>query len=527
VGEVIVEHESNMLRSKHRAALTAMAVVAAALYGACEPEEEPQGPGVGSMPGPSTIGDAGSLGGTGGGTTGVPPLGIDGGILTPGTTGGAALGGSAGTGAATGGTVGMGGTTGGMNPMMSHDHCKDGYPADPRDSQITSGQPAEWKAANGDIDLVLPKPVLDWMGELVWEESHDAWHNIRRCSSGLGGGFIGGLFGGGAAGGGAGVDVCSHTELVPADQECENAEDGYQFLVMHRHMMQALRQSFPTHKELFDGFQRFPFQASDVPEQWRSRWKPWSQQILDVANRLEAIEQNLSQFTSEGELGRQIQCGGSGGFSSVHGALHFQWVVGSSPHSLGDQTVNIDNYMFWKLHGWIDNIWERYRAAKGLTPDEPKLKQALYDQCIEMHNLGHLFDSSVTPPGSTDPLPVEKGYFHEQVRPILDKYCVGCHRGSSPEAGMVLGGEVSSASIVSGLVGKPSTYGGQFQRVVASNPDQSWLYLKVTGMSASAGCTGAACRTSVMPPAGQVTLTSAELEVIRKWIADGAPAPTQ
>ena len=92
---------------------------------------------------------------------------------------------------------------------------------------------------------------------------------------------------------------------------------------------------------------------------------------------------------------------------------------------------------------------------------------------------------------------------------------------------MVLGGEVSSASIVSGLVGKPSTYGGQFQRVVAGNPNQSWLYLKVSNMAAGAGCSGSACRTGVMPPAGQVTLTSAELEVIRKWIADGAPAPTQ
>jgi hypothetical protein len=244
---------------------------------------------------------------------------------------------------------------------------------------------------------------------------------------------------------------------------------------------------------------------------------------------LESVEQNLGQFATEGDLGRYIQCGGSGGASSIHGALHFKWVVAESPHSLGDQTVNIDNFMFWKLHGWIDDIWERYRVAKGLSPDEPKLKEALQAQCMEMHNLAHLFEggSGGSPDGGVAPLPTESGYFHEQVRPIFDKYCMGCHRGSSPEAGLALAGQISSASIVSSLVGQRSTYGGQFQRVVAGNPDQSWLYLKVAGTSASAGCTGAACRTGVMPPAGQVTLTSAELEVIRKWIADGAPAPTQ
>jgi hypothetical protein len=531
-----VKQPSIILSRTHRTALAASLVLAASFCAACESSDEGpiQGPGTGMM-WPATTGDAAIGSGLDGG---LPPPGLSGGSVgtaggATGTAGGTALGGT-GMAGTTGGTAGAGGTTGGA--MSSHDHCRDGYPADPRNSQISS-QPDEWKATNGEIDLVLPKLVLDWMAESVWTESHDAWHNIRRCSRGGiagGGGFFagaGGLFGGGggAAGGSTRVDVCSHTELVPEDQECENASDGYQFLVMHRHMMQSLKQAFPAHAELFTGFQRFPRQASDVPPQWQGRWTAWSQQVLDAANRLENIEQNVnaSDLATEGDLGRYIQCGM--GLNSVHGALHFKWVVGSSPHSLGDQTVNIENYMFWKLHGWIDDVWERYRVAKGLKPDEPKLKQALYDQCFEMHELGHLFDSTVSPPtgGGTGPLPPESGYFHEQVRPLLDKYCVGCHRGTSPEAGMVLGGQVSSASIVSGLVGVRTTYGGQFQRVVAGNPNQSWLYLKVTGMAASAGCTDSACRNGVMPPAGQVTLTSAELEVIRKWIADGAPAPTQ
>jgi len=215
----------------------------------------------------------------------------------------------------------------------------------------------------------------------------------------------------------------------------------------------------------------------------------------------------------------------SSGASSIHGAMHFKWVVNESPHSLGKQPVNIDNYMFWKLHGWIDRIWERYRVAQGLTPDEPKLKQALVDQCVGMHQLGLVFDPSIGKQPDA-PLPVEHGYFHETVRPILQRICSGCHSESSPEANMSLGGHISSADIVKGLVGVTSLHGGQFKRVLSGNADQSWLYLKVSGRAATAGCTGAMCNSQVMPPTGQVTLTQPELDAIRQWITMGAPAPS-
>lgn len=300
------------------------------------------------------------------------------------------------------------------------DYCLSAEPPDPRDKML-SGQPEPWLASTGEIDLVLPKPVLDWMDERIWKPSHDAWHNIRRCDHG---GFSGIPL--------SAVDfsICVNRVLIPEDQECENPSDGYQFLVMHRHMIQSLKQAFPEHAQLFEGFPSFPYQATDVPEQWRDRWGTgWAPAILASADTLENIEQNLSQFASEGELGQFIQCGSE--LDGVHGALHFKWVVNESPNSLGKQTVNIGNYMFWKLHGWIDRIWERYRIAKGLTPDEPKLRDELVEQCREMHALGQVIDPSADPPTS-DPLPDEAGFFHESVRPILDRRCSGCHsEGSS------------------------------------------------------------------------------------------------
>jgi hypothetical protein len=415
---------------------------------------------------------------------------------------------AAGAGGGGAGLGGSGGTTGG-----GMDHCVYGFSPDPRDAEL-DGTPAEWVASNGDIDLVMPPQVLEWLGERVWEESHDAWHNVRRC-------------GGGGIGGSA---ICTqHPELVAAHKECADAEDGYQFLVMHRHMMQSLRQAFPNGAALFEGFESYPFEAADVPEQWRSRWgMGWTPEIIQFAQKMEDIENHLGDYATEGDLGKAIQCGGgANGAASIHGALHFKWVVDASPHSLGKQTVNIDNYMFWKLHGWIDNIWERYRVAKGLTPDEPKLLDALQDQCREMHALGLTFDPSIGD-DPTAPLPEEFGYFHEEVRPILEKHkCVTCHSEASPDANMSLGGHISSAEVVENLVNVNTLHGGQFKRVVPGQPNQSWLYLKVAGQAASAGCTGDMCNAQVMPPGGMVTLTTAELDVIKKWITDGAPAPTQ
>jgi hypothetical protein len=446
-----------------------------------------------------------------------------------------------------------------MVPDHPHDECVDPTPAALEDSMITD-MPEIWTSPSGAVELVLPKPVQSWMDERLFKEGHDGWHAVRRC------GFLGGLggggrpttgsraaaagSGGGAAGsgggrtgggrgfgfpgaGGGGIQLspafalCEKPELAPAEQECGGPIDGYEFLVVHRHMINVLRQAFPAHPEMFAGFTEFPFDAQDVPMQWRDRFGTgWSPQIIEVATQLDDIENQLERFPTEGELGQFIQCGGmASGASSVHGAMHFKWAVSGSPYMLGDSTANLGNYMFWKLHGWIDNVWTRYRAAKGLKDDDPQHVAALVDQCREMHEEGAMIGPVRPATGSTQPLPEEAGVFHEQVRPILETTCAGCHSGGSPEAGLVLGGQVSSAAIVGNLVDVQAVRGGQFKRVVARNPMQSWLYLKAAGMAVNAGCTGM-CNNQVMPPTGMVTLTTAELGTIQRWIMDGAAAPT-
>jgi hypothetical protein len=425
-------------------------------------------------------------------------------------------------------------------------NCGAAQPPDPRDALLT-GEPDALAYEDG-VDLVLPEQVRDWMAERRWQPSHDGWHNIRRCTNPM--------FSMPPPPGApplpfeitqpdAVARVCSETALLPAQGECENARDGYEFLVMHRHMIRSLKEAFPRHAELFAGFPRFPFEVEDVPEQWRDRWSMgglfreemgeigWDPTILEVARRLEAIGgTNDGGFATEGELGMFIQCGAiavtpeamPNGQFSIHGALHFKWVVQDSPHSLGKQTANIENYMFWRLHGWIDDVWERYREVKGLTadPDDP-LEAEIASQCWEMHELGHVVDTSCQDMEVS--LPPESGVFHETVRPILEKNCMGCHSECSPSGNVSLGGRISSADIVENLVERPSFSGGQFKLVVPGEPLQSWFYLKLAGLAGTAECKGR-CLTQTMPPFGAtVTLTDAELSAISSWIEAGAAPP--
>jgi hypothetical protein len=81
------------------------------------------------------------------------------------------------------------------------------------------------------------------------------------------------------------------------------------------------------------------------------------------------------------------------------------------------------------------------------------------------------------------------------------------------------------------LVELLSKSSGQFLRVVPGDPDRSWLYLKAAGTAASAGCvesTTASCNTQSMPPssASSARPTEEQLNALRQWILDGAPAPT-
>src|SRR5262249_33235352 len=148
--------------------------------------------------------------------------------------------------------------------------------------------------------------------------------------------------------------------------------------------------------------------------------------------------------------------------------------VFGSPANLIEQAVDVKNYAFWKLHGWIDNVWDRYRKAKGLKDDDDAdYQQLMLDQCNEMWALeprNRGMTTGTTDPGSGTTEP-ETGEFATNVRPFLDRTCAGCHGPIAPTAGMTLGGSgVASKDVIAGLVGVKSS-NGEYDLIAPGEPD--------------------------------------------------------
>jgi hypothetical protein len=435
---------------------------------------------------------------------------------------GGAVGGSSPGGGAPGTVSGAGGAAGSAGAGHKRDHCIDGYEPHPADDMMKAGYAVYVK--NNQADTTVQPEVIQWMTQNVWQEAHFQWHNIRRCNPPPGG------FGKSEVRGG--LDICKYTELVPEDQENEGPGDGLQFLAMHRHMIQSLKQLFPKHTEQFEGWEHFPQSKTDLPAEWQGEWTAFTGVAAQNMAKADDPATNISMWPTEGDFGQWIQS-----TSTIHGALHFKWVRSQNgDHGLGNQYTNIDNYLFWKMHGWIDKVWDRYRAAKGKKPTDQDIKDAVLKQCREMDTYAVLIkpDLKPNPDACTTPAPQQTGVFATTIRKIFENdrnKCTGCHGASGGMANLSLGGDpcIKSSDIVAKLVNQPSVNGGQFKLVVPNKPEESWLYLKVTNKAATAGCTPTAtaqCNTGSMPQGSPtITFTPEEQEALRQWIADGAVAP--
>jgi hypothetical protein len=82
-----------------------------------------------------------------------------------------------------------------------------------------------------------------------------------------------------------------------------------------------------------------------------------------------------------------------------------------------------------------------------------------------------------------------------------------CHAGGTPAAGLNL----DTANSYTMLVGVPSSQDAGVMRVLAGNPDNSYLVQKLEGTASGGG---------IMPPSG--ALDQATIDTIRQWISDGA-----
>jgi len=128
---------------------------------------------------------------------------------------------------------------------------------------------------------------------------------------------------------------------------------------------------------------------------------------------------------------------------------------------------------------------------------------------------GQGLDSNGQPigPGSAPDKPLTAEFQSIQDN-IFTPKCVRCHSGGGAPEGLQLDAAHSYAL----LVGVPSAEVPALQRVKASDPDSSYLVQKLEGSSGILG---------ERMPRGGPYLPQATIDVIREWIANGAPAPSE
>ena len=107
-------------------------------------------------------------------------------------------------------------------------------------------------------------------------------------------------------------------------------------------------------------------------------------------------------------------------------------------------------------------------------------------------------------------LSAEPVSFSGEVTPVLMKNCGYCHMREERYGYLVVEPDTLWAS----LVGVPAASVPSVKRVEPGEPDQSYLWLKLTGRHLEVGGIGWSMPFFPLPPA--------ELETVRLWIEQGA-----
>lgn len=215
----------------------------------------------------------------------------------------------------------------------------------------------------------VPVYFQQWMQQQNWQRAYILWQQSRQCQSGL-------------------FDaVClSKTALLQEQQKCEGKIDGYQFLVMHRYLLQTIKTLWPELITEFSTWKKFPRQE-DYPEEIQSQIHAWPDAVRRAAEAVDTIskanvQQVQERWPTEGEFGQWLQCGSNNGLSP--NALYPALITNGTGVIRDEEKLNL--YLFWQIHSWIDRAWEKYRRATGKFPDEPQLQAALIQQCRVLNN---------------------------------------------------------------------------------------------------------------------------------------------
>jgi hypothetical protein len=236
----------------------------------------------------------------------------------------------------------------------------------------------------GSIDRPLPEEIIQFERSLSWGCVHREWHEARQWD------FI-------RAGNNPSIyaDRIAYVEKTNwkrAEIQEGAPGSGFEFLAMHRAMVGTLADRFPEHAHLFSGWTSIPTESTAddplVPNVAAFR--------ETMKSAIARIESDLAGFPTEDELGNYLQtqhrptpqdplARSTDPTTGLHTYIHVRFDDPRSAIRMQRFSRNIESVTFFRLHGWIDRVWTKWRALKGLNDaTDPAYAHQMHHACMHM-----------------------------------------------------------------------------------------------------------------------------------------------
>jgi hypothetical protein len=213
----------------------------------------------------------------------------------------------------------------------------------------------------------MPSTIVGFEDRHNWGDHHLEWHMERRWDS--------------VASNPQDLEWAQNKGWKKAQRQEGDKGNGLEFLIMHRAMMEVLRENFPRNQDLFVGFDKIPTDPRDRTTPCPSG-KAFDPKMVKVLTKLDAIADNADDFADDDAFGLYIETsiGQRKAGAGIHNYLHVRFSKEGSSIDVGDPTLNLKNRVFWRIHGFIDRKWSEFRKAKGLPPEDRDLRRAIDEQ---------------------------------------------------------------------------------------------------------------------------------------------------
>lgn len=227
------------------------------------------------------------------------------------------------------------------------------------------------EARIADDPMALPLPILTYEWNSGLGSHHFRWHVTRKWDTSDP----------------ALVGYMKSQGWEPARVQEGDLGYGLDFLAMHRAMLEQMRAQFPDDASLFEGWVDIPTDPRDaenpVHPKKIARFDP------NMLRAIDRITNHPETFQTDDEFGRYISVdlGARHPDTGLHGYLHDRWSVASSAVDLNNLHVAPMNRRFWRLHGWIDTQWTRFRQAHGFSDTNPDYARAMDNARRELQTM--------------------------------------------------------------------------------------------------------------------------------------------